>query len=78
MEPESSNEKTTGRPLLARDVMIAKVITVGPDEPARAVARLLLDNGISAVPVIDSEGTPIGMVSEGDLIDRNEGPPVPA
>jgi CBS-domain-containing membrane protein len=72
MEPENSNEKTTSKPLRARDVMTAKVITVGPDEPARAVARLLLDHGISAVPVIDSEGTPIGMVSEGDLINRDE------
>jgi CBS domain-containing protein len=72
MEPENSDAKTTSGPLGAHDVMTAKVITVGPDEPARAVARLLLDNGISAVPVIDSEGTPIGMVSEGDLIDRDE------
>ena len=52
--------------------MTAKVITVGPDEPARDVARLLLDNGISAVPVIDADGMPIGMVSEGDLIGRSE------
>jgi CBS domain-containing protein len=72
MEPENSNANTTSRPLRARDVMTVKVITVGPDEPARTVARLLLDNGISAVPVIDSEGTPIGMVSEGDLINRDE------
>ena len=47
-------------------------ITVGPNEPARAVAGLRLDNGISWVPVIDTEGTPIGMASEGDLIDRDE------
>ena len=72
MEPENSKATTTSGPLRARDVMTAKVITVGPDEPARAVARLLLDHGISAVPVIDSDGTPIGMVSEGDLIDRDE------
>ena len=79
MEPENSKATTTSGPLHARDVMTAKVITVGPDEPTRAVARLLLDNGISAVPVIDTEGTPIGMVSEGDLINRDEiDAPVPA
>ena len=72
MEPENSNANTTSGPLRARDVMTAKVITVGPNEPARAVARLLLDNGISAAPVIDAEGTPIGMVSEGDLVGRDE------
>ena len=27
------------------------------------IARLLLDNRISAVPVVDSDGTPVGMVS---------------
>jgi CBS domain-containing protein len=69
MEPENS---AAGRSLRAHDIMTAKVITVGPDEPARDVARLLLDNGISAVPVINSDGTPIGMVSEGDLIGRTE------
>jgi len=41
---------------------------VYPDAPLREVARLLLDKGISAVPVVDDNGTPIGMVSEGDLI----------
>src|SRR5262249_5135115 len=28
------------------------------------------ENGISAVPVIDESGAPVGMVSEGDLIPR--------
>ena len=32
----------------------------------------MLANGISAVPVINSDGVPIGMVSEGDLIGRDE------
>ena len=29
-------------------------------------------NGISAVPLVDSDGPPIGMVSEGDLIGRDD------
>lgn len=52
----------------ARDVMSKPVISVHPDTPLREVARLLLDKEISAVPVVDNNGTPIGMVSEGDLI----------
>jgi len=52
----------------ARDVMSKPVVSVHPDTPLREVARLLLDKGISAVPVVDDNGTPIGMVSEGDLI----------
>jgi CBS domain-containing protein len=52
----------------ARDVMSKPVISVHPDTPLREVARLLLDKKISAVPVVDNNGTLIGMVSEGDLI----------
>ena len=54
------------------EVMTRNVITVRPETPARAIAALLFRNGISAVPVIDETGSPIGMVSEGDLIPRQE------
>jgi CBS domain-containing protein len=52
----------------ARDVMTKAVVSVHPGTPVREIARLLLDKGISAVPVVDNDGAPIGMVSEGDLI----------
>ena len=54
----------------ARDVMTSPVVSARPDMSAREVAKLLLDNRISAVPVVDEAGVPIGMVSEGDLIGR--------
>ncbi len=72
MQPGKSDEFDGDGPNQAHDVMTEKVITVGPDEPMRDIARLLLDNGISAVPVVNSDGMPIGMVSEGDLIGRDE------
>ncbi len=56
----------------ARDVMTSDVVSVRPDTPTRQVARLLLEKGISACPVVDEGGVPIGMVSEGDLIGRGE------
>jgi CBS domain-containing protein len=40
--------------------------------PVRKIAALLVKNGISAVPVVDSNSAPIGIVSEGDLIGRKE------
>jgi CBS domain-containing protein len=55
----------------ALDVMTATVVSVDPDTPTREIAKLLLDHGISAVPVIGSAGAPIGMVSEGDLMGRD-------
>ena len=60
--------KSRTSPMNARDVMSKPVLTVRPDTPTREIARLLLDKGISAVPVVDDNGAAIGIVSEGDLI----------
>lgn len=56
----------------ARDAMTADVVSVGPDLSTRKVAQLLSTHGISAVPVVDAAGAPIGMISEGDLIGRSD------
>lgn len=53
-----------------RDVMTRKVISIPANTPALAIARLLADRGISAVPVTDSWGMLLGIVSEADLIRR--------
>ncbi|MGE5226305.1 MAG: CBS domain-containing protein [Planctomycetaceae bacterium] len=51
-----------------RDIMTAPAVVVGPDEPLRAVARLLIEQGVSGAPVVDGSGTLVGMVTEADLI----------
>lgn len=56
----------------AKDIMTADVVSVRPDTPTRTVAKLLSARGISAVPVIDEAGAPVGMASEGDLIGRSD------
>lgn len=56
----------------AKDVMTTHVVTVGPDTSVEAVAKLLLERRISAVPVVDASGRLQGMVSEGDLMRRAE------
>jgi CBS-domain-containing membrane protein len=56
----------------ARDIMTRLVCTVEPATPVARVATLLLEHGISAVPVVDSERRVVGIVSEGDLIHRPE------
>ncbi len=58
--------------LKARDVMTSKVITVGVDTNIRDIAAILVENRISAVPVIDKSGYLAGLISEGDLIRRFE------
>lgn len=56
----------------ARDVMTCHAISVGPELSVQAVANTLVKNGISAVPVVGSDGKLLGIVSEGDLIRRVE------
>jgi CBS domain-containing protein len=56
----------------AADVMVTKVISVGPDICVQEAAKVMLTNGISAVPVVGKDGTLLGIVSEGDLVRRAE------
>lgn len=56
----------------AADVMTPNVITVTPDSEVREIASLLVEHGISAVPVVDADNRVLGIVSEGDLIRRVE------
>ena len=56
----------------AMDVMTANVITVDPSTSVQAVAKLLSEQAISGVPVVDAAGRLVGIVSEGDLLHRVE------
>ena len=56
----------------AIDIMTSEVISVDENATVPAVARLLAERGISAVPVVDKDNRVIGMVSEGDLLHRAE------
>jgi CBS-domain-containing membrane protein len=52
--------------------MVSNVITVGVNANIAEVAAILLNNHISAAPVVDEKGELVGIVSEGDLIRRPE------
>jgi CBS-domain-containing membrane protein len=58
--------------MIAADVMVSDVITVSADGSVNDVAKTLLANRISAVPVVDQQGSLVGIVSEGDLVRRPE------
>jgi len=57
----------------AQDVMTRNVIAAAPDTTVDQIAALLIKHRISAVPVVDSGGSVVGLVSEGDLMRRVEG-----
>jgi CBS domain-containing protein len=50
------------------DIMSRNIVSVTSNSPVSKIAALLSQHGISAVPVIDKDGKPLGMVSEGDLM----------
>jgi CBS domain-containing protein len=60
------------------DLMTKAVVSVRPDTSFKEIARLLGENGISAVPVVDDGDRPLGVVSEADLLRKEAGQPDPA
>ncbi len=52
----------------AKTIMNKDVITVMPQDTVTNLVKLLLDNRISGVPVIDEDKKVVGIVSETDLI----------
>lgn len=57
-----------------KEIMSTPVITVTPSTHVKAAARLLVERGISAVPVVDADGLLVGIVSEADLVPLETGP----
>jgi CBS domain-containing protein len=55
-----------------KDVMTPNVICIGSDEPILKAVRLMLQNRISGLPVVDKEGRLVGIVTEGDFLRRGE------
>ncbi|GAA3560074.1 CBS domain-containing protein [Nonomuraea rosea] len=55
-----------------RDVMTTDVAAVDQQVSFHAVAELLIEKGVSAVPVLDDDGHVVGVVSETDLLAKEE------
>jgi len=58
-----------GFPTKVEEIMTKKVVTVGPDVTALEAAKLMRDNGIGCLVVIE-DGNMIGIVTERDLVVR--------
>ena len=54
-----------------RDVMTTDEVTVGPDATYDEAVHRLLARGISGLPVTDTDGTLVGIVTEADLVSRD-------
>jgi len=52
----------------AADIMTEKVVTLSPDTNVYAAMRTLLKKKISGAPVVDKNGTIVGILSEKDCL----------
>lgn len=56
------------------EIMSRPVFTASPSTPVKEAARLLVEHGISALPVLDARGALVGIVSEADLMPMQTRP----
>ena len=64
--------------LKAKDIMKKDVITVGPKTDMAQAAKLLLENHINGLPVVEADGSLVGILCQSDLIARQKKLPIPS
>jgi len=61
----------------AKDIMTTNVISVFPDTKIAEAAKLLLEKHLNGLPVIDHDGTLVGIICQSDLIFQQKKIPLP-
>lgn len=57
---------------VAKDLMTEKVVCVTPETPIHDLIKLLVKNHITGAPVVDKEGSLVGVVSKTDIVEYDE------
>src|SRR5512136_1716877 len=60
--------------MFVRDHMISPAVTVAPDLPFQEALKLMQENRLRRLPVVDKKGKLIGIVSERDLLYASPSP----
>ncbi|MFH2044917.1 MAG: CBS domain-containing protein [Pseudomonadota bacterium] len=63
--------------LIVKDIMKTNVITVIPETEIVQATKLLLENHINGVPVIDLSGKLVGILCQSDIISQQKKFPIP-
>jgi CBS-domain-containing membrane protein len=58
-----------------QEIMTSDVLTIGPEAEIRDVARIFVEHGISGLPVCGAQREILGVISEGDILLKEQGPP---
>lgn len=68
----SEEETVHGNPHIVSDVMTHTVVSVGREAPFKTIVQLMGQWKVSALPVLEGEGRVVGVVSEADLLPKEE------
>lgn len=64
--------------LKAKDIMNREVISVTPQTHVTEAARILLENRVNGLPVLDEDGRLVGIICQSDLVAQQKSLPVPS
>ena len=67
MSSDEASRQETDRDIKLEEIM-HPAISVTPDTSEREVLKVLLENNVPGVPVVDEEGSLVGFVSDGHLL----------
>jgi CBS domain-containing protein len=56
--------------MIASDFMTKKVVTCNVDQTVDEAAKIMIQNGFSVMPVVDSSGVLVGIVTESDFVGK--------
>ncbi|MDF5756296.1 CBS domain-containing protein [Spongiactinospora sp. TRM90649] len=54
------------------DYMTVNVVTLRPEDGFKEIVRALAERGVSGAPVVDADGRVLGVVSEADILHKEE------
>lgn len=63
--------------ITAEDIMEKNIISVSPETGITKATGILLNNHINGVPVVDEQGTLLGILCQSDLIFQQKDLPLP-
>lgn len=74
MTADQSEVTTSRRPI--EQIMVKNVLSASPDTEIRAIARILFEERIGAMPIVGKEGELVGMLTRSDILRTvvNEAP----
>lgn len=63
--------------LTVAEIMTSNPLTLGPDDSLAAARKLMAENNIRHVPIVAADGSPVGVVSQRDVLAAEDSTVIP-